>query len=56
MTLSKKDLSVLELSRAVFDSYAAKSPAIATTIMHNIAWLLTQKIRNTNMLYRSLIT
>ena len=48
------DITVFTLSRADFDVYAIKHPTVATTVMHNIAWLLTQKIRNTNMLYRSL--
>lgn len=52
--VAQDDIVVYTLSRRKFDAYAVDHPVVATAVMHNVAWLLTQKIRNTNMLYRSL--
>jgi CRP-like cAMP-binding protein len=44
---------VLILSKAKFDKYSIDKPTVALTIMQNFAWILTQKIRNTTMLWRN---
>jgi CRP/FNR family transcriptional regulator, cyclic AMP receptor protein len=44
---------VLILSKAKFDKFSIDKPAVALTIMQNFAWILTQKIRNTTMLWRN---
>jgi CRP-like cAMP-binding protein len=44
---------VLILSKAKFDKFSIDKPAVALTIMQNFAWILTQKIRSTTMLWRN---
>ena len=44
---------VLILSKAKFDKFSIEKPDVALTIMQNFAWILTQKIRNTTMLWRN---
>ncbi|RJP78467.1 MAG: cyclic nucleotide-binding domain-containing protein [Desulfobacteraceae bacterium] len=44
---------VLILSKAKFDKFSIDKPTVALTIMQNFAWILTQKIRNTTMLWRN---
>jgi len=44
---------VLILSKEKFDRFSIDNPAAALSIMQNFAWILTQKIRNTTMLWRS---
>lgn len=44
---------VLIMSKAKFDKFSIDKPAVALTIMQNFAWILTQKIRNTTMLWRN---
>lgn len=43
----------LVLSRADFDQYSTRKPAVALSVMHNFAWLLTRKVRSTTLLYRN---
>jgi len=45
--------TVLILSKAKFDKFSIDKPAVALTVMQNFAWILTQKIRNTTMLWRN---
>jgi len=44
---------VLILSKEKFDRFSIDNPAAALSVMQNFAWILTQKIRNTTMLWRS---
>lgn len=50
-----EDSVALVLTRPDFNTYAVEKPSVALNVMHNFAWLLTNKIRNTTMLYRSSI-
>jgi len=44
---------VLILSKEKFDEFSIDNPAAALSVMQNFAWILTQKIRSTTMLWRS---
>ncbi len=44
---------LLVLSKADFDKFSIENPVIALSVMQNFAWILTNKCRNTTMLWRS---
>lgn len=43
----------LILPRSEFDKYSQEKPLVALGIMHNYAWILTNKVRKTTILLRS---
>ena len=51
--VSVEKSEVLILSKAKFDKFSIEKPDVALTVMQNFAWILTQKIRNTTMLWRN---
>ncbi len=44
---------VLVLSRTDFELFSQEKPYIALAMMHNFSWILTEKLRNTNLLWRN---
>ncbi len=45
--------SLLVMSKADFDNFSIENPVVALGVMQNFAWILTNKLRNTTMLWRS---
>lgn len=54
--VASEDSTVLVLSRSDFDDFSLRKPLVALQIMHNFAWILTNKLRNTTLLWRSSMT
>ncbi len=50
--LALEDSTVLILTREDFENFSQEKPYIALAMMHNFAWILTEKLRSTNMLWR----